>query len=355
MLDWSNFGIVSEDEVNAAGGAEAAANNPVLGSGKYKFKEWKRGQSITLERNDNYWDKDWKGYYKTIVFTFTSDAAARAMAVQSGDSQVAYDMPVSQASTYLASTDVQTVMYTFGQVGHLWYNMSDGHDATQNQKVREAIDKALDYDAIAQVGTAGTGKAALGYFDTDSKYYNQTYTEDERKVDVEGAKALLKEAGYESGLELTAIGLQDVVPVYTVMQENLRAVGITLNIKTTDTAQFVQDAFGGNYDIIDVGELTDARYPTLLPFLRSANIASGYVIGGPKATTDAIDSAIETAIEETDEAKAKEELGAIEQTMKEQTIVSNLYPEMHASVIAKDLKGYTTIERGFMDPTNFYK
>jgi peptide/nickel transport system substrate-binding protein len=41
--------------------------------------------------------------------------------------------------------------------------------------------------------------------------------------------------------------------------------------------------------------------------------------------------------------------------MKEQTIVSNLYPEMHASVIAKDLKGYTTIERGFMDPTNFYK
>ncbi len=354
MLAWSNFGIVSEADVTAAGGLEAAAKNPLVGSGKYKFKEWKAGQSVTLERNESYWNPDYKGYYKTIVFTFTNDAAARAMAVQSGDAQVANDMPVSQAATFAANPDVKTFLYTFGQNAHLWYNMKDGK-TTSDQKVREAIDKALDFDALAQVGTAGFGKSALGYFTEDTtKYYNATYTADERKVDVEGAKKLLEEAGYKDGLELTCIGTQDTVPMYTVIQENLRAVGITLTINTLDIPQFVQDSNGGNYDIIIVGELSDARYPTLMGFMRQNNIDT-FCIGGPKVTTPELDNAIGAAIEEKDEAKAKTELGDVEKTMKDSMIESNLYPEMHAVVAAKDIMGLRTNERGFLDATSFYK
>ena len=104
-----------------------------------------------------------------------------------------------------------------------------------------------------------------------------------------------------------------------------------------------------------VGEYTAARYPTLLCFLQQATIDSGFVIGGPKATTPEIDAAITEAIEETDEAKAKEELGALEQVMKDETIVSNLYPEMKAAIVGADIKGYTTRERGAVDITNFYK
>ncbi len=355
MMAWSNFGIVSEDEVNAAGGLEEVQRNPVIGSGKYKFVEWKSGQSIKLERNDNYWNKDWTGYFKNIVFTFTSDAAARAMAVQSGDAQVAYDMPVVQAAAFAGNDQVTTIVYGFGQVAHLWYNMGPNAGPTADAKVRAALDKALNFDAIAQVGTAGFGQPALGYFPEDGKYYNQTYTPEERAVDIEGAKALLAEAGYPDGFEISALGLQDIVPVYTVIQENLRAIGVTLNINTPDTAQFVGDAFGGNYDIIMVGEYTDARYPTLIPFLAQANIDSGFVIGGPKATTPEIDAAITEAIVEKDEAKAKEELGALEQVMKADTLVSNLYPELKATILAAGIKGYTTQERGFLDATNFYK
>lgn len=356
MMAWSNFGIVSEDEVNAAGGLEKIESNPVMGSGKYKFVEWKSGQYIKLERNDNYWNKDWKGYFKDIQITFTSDAAARAMAVQSGDADIAYDMPVAQAAPFIGNPDVGTIVYSFGQVAHLWYNMGKNAKATKEAKVREAIDKALDFNALAGVGTAGLAQPVLGYFPEDGKYYNQTYTEEERAVDIEGAKALMEEAGYGSGVDLKILGTQEATPLYTVIQENLRAIGINLTIDTPDVPTFVQQAFGdGDYDLIMVGELTDARYPTLLPFLVKANIESGFVIGGPKWTTDEIDAAITEAIKETDEAKAKEELGALEQTMKEQFIVSNLYPELKSSVINKDLKGYTTRERGFMDLTNFYK
>lgn len=356
MLTMTPFGIFSEDEVNAAGGIDKVASNPVIGCGKYKFKSWDRGQKIVLERNDNYWDKDWKGYYKTITLTFTSDAAAREMAVESGDAQVGDKIPVSQAATYTGKDNVQVAVYTFGSVSHLWYNMTDSHE-TKELAVRQAIDKALDFDALAQVGTAGYGQPALGYFESDSPYYNQTFTKEERAKDTEGAKKILEDAGIatDGSLKLTALGMSDTTPLYTVMQENLREVGIDLEINSVDTATFVQDAFSGDYDLIIVDEYTAERYPTLLCFLQKATIEAGTIIGGPKVTTDEIDSAITQLIEEKDTAKAKEEAGALEQTMKDQMIVSNLYPNTYASVLGKNIKGLALRERGFLDITNFYE
>ena len=357
MLTWTNFGIVSEDEVNAAGGIDAIQKAPLAGSGPYKFVEWKSGEYVTLERNEDYWDTDYVGYYKTIKFTFTSDAAAREMAVESGDSDIAYDMPVSQGATYVGNDAVNVTIYGFGQTTHLWYNQGDNAGATKDEKVREAIDKALDFDAIAQVGTAGYGEAVLSYWDTSCDFYQANYTAEERAVDIEGAKQLLEEAGYGDGLELTALGLADNAAVLTVMQANLAQAGITLTIDTPDTAQFVEEAFGGEYDLICVGDTPNIRIPaTVMPFLTNINVyGTGMVIGGPKWTTDEIDSKITELVQESDTTKATEIATELDEIVKDSTICSNLYSEQHCTVYAKDLKGYNVCERGFIDVTGFYK
>ena len=353
FMSFTNFGIVSEDEVNAAGGPEAAVTNPVMGSGKYRFVSWERGQSITLERNDNYWDPDYKGYFKTIQITFTNDAAAREMAVESGDAQVALDMPVIQAATYAGSDSVNVIAFTFGQNTHLWFNMTDGH-ATADIKVRQAIMKALNYEALAQVGTAGTAPMAVGYAPAGSLYANETYTAEEKAMDIDGAKALLEEAGYGDGLDLSILGTQDSVPVYTVIQENLRAIGINVTINTPDVAQFVGDANGGNYDLISVGDYIENRNPGILPFVSQASIDT-FVIGGPKVTTPEMDGLVQEIIAEQDQTAAKEKLAELEQIFKDDAIEMDLYPEMKAAVIAKDIKGFRTLERGFNDITSLYK
>lgn len=357
MLSWPNFGIVSEDEVNAAGGIDGIQKNPLAGSGRYRFKEWKNGQYIILERNEDYWNTDYVGYYKTIKLTFTSDAAAREMAVESGDADFAYNMPVSQAATFVGNKNVNTTIYNFGQTTHLWYNMGDNAGATKDIKVRQAIDKALNFDAIAQVGTAGFGQSALSYFDSSCAFYQENYTAEERAVDIEGAKQLLAEAGYENGLEITALGLQDIVPVLTVMQANLAEVGITLNLDTPDTAQFVEGAFGGNYDIICVGDMPNVRTPaSVMPFLQEANVnGPGMVIGGPKWTSDEFNNEISALIVESDNEKAKEIAKTLDEMVKENMVCSNLYPEMAASVYNKDLKGFNLTGMGFIEITEFYK
>ncbi|MBP3900645.1 MAG: ABC transporter substrate-binding protein [Blautia sp.] len=354
MLSWSNFGVVSEAQVEACGGLEAAAKAPVVGCGKYIFKEWAAGQSITLERNENYWNPDYAGYYKTIVLSFTNDPAAREMTVESGDAQVAVDIPVIQAATYAESENVNVVIYDFGQVTHLWYNMLEDHP-TSDIRVRQAIDKALDFDALAMVGTAGTGTAALGYLSEVSPYYDATYTAEERAVDVEGAKALLEEAGYADGLDLTILGTQADTITYTVIQEQLRAIGINLTLNTPDIPSFVGDAFGGNYDLIVVGEWIPNTNPSAFTFMNQANIDSGFIIGGPKVTTEEKDSLIQQIVASTDVETAKGLMVELWGIMKEEMIESNLYPELKAGVMAKDLKGYNTIERGFIDITGFYK
>ena len=354
MLAWANFGIVSEDEVNALGGVEAAAEKPYFGSGKYRFKDWTRGQSITIERNDEYWNPDYKGYFKEIKFIFTSDAAARVMAVQSGDAQVAYDLPVSTAGTYAGDDSLNLIVHTFGQNTRLWYNMGPNAGATADIRVRQAIDKALDFDAISQVGTAGFRPEIHSYFPEESKFYNEIFTAEERNQDIEGAKALLEEAGYGDGLDLTIVGMQDQNPIFTVIQENLRQAGINLTVNIVDTPQFVEQANGGTYDLIHVGDLVDARYPTIFTFFRQMSIDT-FCIGGAKWTTPEIEEAIDKLIQEPDEAVAKENAKALEEMLKTDMPYSNTYSEMHAAVTAKDIKGYNTIERGFVDCTGFYK
>lgn len=351
MLTWANFGIASEDEVNAAGGIAAVATNPVVGSGKYRFKEWKNGEYILLERNDSYWNPDYKGFFKEIKFTFTSDAAAREMAVESGDAHIACDMPVSQASTFAQNPSVRTYIFPFGQEIHLWYNMGETAGPTKDARVRAAIDKALNFDAIAQVGTAGYGEAALSYVGSSASYYTPAYTPEERAVDIEGAKALLADAGYADGLELTVIGLQDINDVLTVMQSNLSEIGITLNISVSDTGSFVEAAlFTKAYDLICVGDDLTVRTPAVDQFF-----TGGMVIGGPNTPLDDLVAASAALREETDASKLAEEGAALDALIKDQTICSNLYMEMKATITANDLKGYCTRERGYIDVTTLYK
>ena len=352
MLSWTPFGIFSEAEVEAAGGFDAAADKPVIGSGRYRFKEWVAGQYIVLERNDDYWDDDYAGYYKEIKLTFTSDAAARVMQVQSGDAQVTTDIDIAQAATYESDENLSTTFYSFGQVYHLWFNMRDS-EAMKNADVRAAIDKALDYQAIAAYATAGQAEESLGYIESDVAFAHDYYTKEERAQDIEGAKELLASAGYGDGLSVKCVGLGDTEGLYTVIQEQLAQAGITLTIESTDTATFVQAANSGDYDLIIVGEYLDTRNPSAFTFFRQANIDT-FCIGGPKTTTSEIEGLIdEIVLAESNEAAA-EPIEKLMEIFKKDTWVLNLCPQLKAVVTASNIKGVATRERGFLEITTYY-
>ena len=103
-----------------------------------------------------------------------------------------------------------------------------------------------------------------------------------------------------------------------------------------------------------VGDTTGARYPSVMWFMRNAGV-HGFSIAGPKWTTDEIDAAIEKAINEPDEAKAKEMFADLEKQFKDMTLYCNIYEELHSSIAAKDIKGFAIMERQYFDATTLYK
>ncbi len=352
MLTWANYGIVSEDEVNALGGLEAASQNPVMGCGKYKFKECKAGEYVIIERNDNYWNPEYKGYFKEIKFTFVNDSNAKVSAVMSGDADVAYDMPVAQANTFVSNADLRTYIYEGPELEHIFFNLREDHP-TSDLKVRQAIDKALDYDAIAQVGTAGYGKAALSYVKESTPYYVAGWTTEERAVDVEAAKALLAEAGYDESnpLKITTVTLPDLLDVYTVMQANLAEAGIELEIQQVDMGGFVPAMlFDKSYDIILIGEDSSTRAPFLTQF-----VAPGVVFGGPGVELPNHEEILTRLITAADDTEATAIVEEYQNLLREDFTCTNAYVITKSSIVGKDIKGYSIRERGYIDVTALYK
>ena len=190
--------------------------------------------------------------------------------------------------------------------------------------------------------------------DKDVPFAVDYYTTEERAQDIEAAKALLEEAGYGDGLTISALGAQDTEGLYTVIQAQLALAGITLEINTVDIPTFVQGANGGDYDVIIVGEYLDSRNPSAWVFF-DENSINTFCIGGPKWTSDEIQSTISDVITAADNDTAKEKVAALEELFKKDTLVLNLCPEMKAVITQTDIKGLTTRERGFIDVTNFYR
>ena len=178
------------------------------------------------------------------------------------------------------------------------------------------------------------------------------YDGQERVQDTAKAQQILADAGYGDGLTLSTIVQQNNASVLTVIQEQLRLAGITLEISTLDTAQYVSEARAGNFDIIMVGSAVETRTPTLFTFYQKDMCEN--VIGGSRFTTDELDSMISQMIQTSDESQAKELSEQIIRTIKDNYYAVDLFTEYKAVILSKDISGFKTLERGYPDCTALY-
>ena len=352
LLAWTNFGIVSEDEVNALGGLEAASKNPAMGSGRYKFVEWKVGEYVLLERNEEYWDKDYVGYYKYIKCTTLQDGGAKASAVMSGDVQVGEHMPVAMAASYLQNDQVRTYIYNFGEVEHLFFNQAEGRP-TADPLVREAIANAINYQALTQVATAGIGEVSLSYCYSKAPYYSAAYPEGGFPRDVEKAKELLKEAGYDESnpLTISTVSIPDTSENYQVIQQSLAEAGITLEINNVDMGAFVQAMLlEKDYDICFLGDDTSVRLPSLTQF-----VSGQMCFGGPGVALEDHTAKLTEVMEAKTDEDAKKLMAEYDQMLLEDYMCVSVCDTYRACIVGKDVKGLSLRERGFIDITSFFK
>jgi len=236
-IDNHAFMIISKQAVADLGGIEAATLKPICSTGRYKFVEWVPGQHILLEYNEDYWDKSYTPAFQFIRYTFVGDSTARTMAVQSGAADVATALSKADATSVGSIPGLTVHAVPSGSTMAMYINCGNG--PTADVRVRQAIRKLIDpadvqflFDgSIIETSVCSSryfywegGKALLG----------------DRSRDVDGAKALLAEAGYPNGfsLELVLEPNADYPVLAQLVQANLADAGIQVEILTMELPEF---------------------------------------------------------------------------------------------------------------------
>lgn len=230
---------------NDAAKAKAFAEKPV-GSGPFVLSEWKRGSYMVLKRNPYYWklgdDKKPLPYLDTLRFEIIPDDSTRILKLQAGEIQGAEFIPLSRVAELRADPKLNMVLFPSTKVNDIIMNnrpkLKDGTaNPLSDVRVRQALNYAVNRDALIQLVTFGTGKPMKSFMSSGTPLYDPT--QKGFTYDPEKAKALLKAAGYASGLDVTSMataGSADDQALLTALQQMWGAVGVRLKIEQLDAA-----------------------------------------------------------------------------------------------------------------------
>jgi peptide/nickel transport system substrate-binding protein len=201
------------------------------GAGPYTVAEHTKGESLILEKNPSYWNAD-AVQIKRIEFVQVPFATAQQgiAALQTGEVDTTFTEPslISTLSSGLESF-ARTSPTTSVSI-HIC--KADGPLA--DARVRKAINKGLDRQAISDAVYFGTAEPATQMWPTGHRL-NVPELDDELAYDPAGARQLLQEAGYGSGLTIDLYPIQafNLDETAEVMQAQLKDIGITINIVPT--------------------------------------------------------------------------------------------------------------------------
>lgn len=238
----------------------SAVNNALrpVGTGPFRFLRWRRGDSITLERNPDYQGPP--ALLSQVTFKFISDPTAAFAALMAGDVDAFANYPAPESfsqfaadrrfKVFNATTEMETVLGLNERVAPL-----------DNVLVRRAISYALDRRAIIDGAMFGYGTPIGSHFPPHNPAYvdlTGVYPHDILK-----AKALLTQAGYPHGFSMT---LKLPPPSYArrsgeIVASQLGQIGIRVNIENLEWAQWLDQVYTRHdFDMSIVGHAEPLDY-----------------------------------------------------------------------------------------------
>ena len=227
-------------------GEEGISSEPV-GTGPYVLSEWDKGEKMVFTKNEYYWEE---GCPKVdeIDMTVVADDNTRIMQLESGQIDIATQIPYSRIDELKAVSGLNVSLFDSTDVKFVILNCQS--EKLSDKRVRQALELATDKDAINKAAYFGYGEPANTFLSPSAPHYAADLPT--TSLDVESAKALMAEAGYADGMELTVeVGSGDsaFLQVATMLQTEWAEIGVTLDIQQIDLATARQNWKDGNYDV----------------------------------------------------------------------------------------------------------
>ena len=234
------FNLGWGDAVIVAPESAGSNNTNPIGTGPFKFDRWVPGDRVELSRFDD------RVALEKIIFRFISDPSAQVAALQSGDIDVLPNISQAPEAFLLFQADPDFVAVAGTTEGETILTINNTRPPLDDVRVRRAIAHALDRQAIIDGAMFGFGTPIGAHFAPHHPAYidlTGNYPHDP-----DAARALLAEAGFADGLELT---IKLPPPTYArrggeIIAAQLADVGIKAELIPVEWAQWLEQVFRGD-------------------------------------------------------------------------------------------------------------
>lgn len=167
-----------------------------IGTGPFRFAEYKQGESWTLEAFPEYWGE--KPHFQRIIFTVVPESATRALMLETGETDLAVNFSPKDYERLKKHEQIvaEVIMPT---VSRLYIGLNTKKAPFNDVRVRQALNYAVDKEAILKSILSGIGRVSDSPIATgQGKYHLKS---EGYPFNLEKAKQLLREAGFENGFE----------------------------------------------------------------------------------------------------------------------------------------------------------
>ena len=328
--------VIAEDYEAMKNGGEprAVVNEKPVGTGFMKFDSWQAGQQIKLVKNEEYWGG--AVAYDSVVFKTIPESATRAADLEAGYAHIidpVQPIEVERVKQFASVTEQPSV-----SIAYIGFNTQKA--PLDNVKLRQAISKAVDRETIIEGIFEGYALAAVGPLAPATWGYSDDIVKQD--YNMEEAKALMKEAGYEDGLKLNLWTNDNPqrIQIATVMQEKLKELNIELNVEVLEWGAYLEKTAGEEHELFILGwsSSTADADNGLNPLFNTADIGNN---NRTRYSNPELDVILTKAQQESDETVRADLYKQAATIINEEAPAAFVYHQSYLTGVSNKVSGFS--------------
>jgi len=331
------------------GSGSEITQNPI-GSGPFRFVSAEQDKEVIIERNDKYWGE--KPQLQTVRFAVVPDTTTRALELRKGSAQVAInDLTPELVLTLQRDANLQVLRGPGTVLSYLALNLRD--PILKDQRVRQAIAYATDRRPMIHYLLRDMARPAFSLLPPESWAYNGDVPHYEHNPDL--ARQLLEQAGYPevNGVRFhitmkTSNTEESTRLLASVLQQQLKEVGIVLDIRTFEFATFFADVTRGAYQVHSLRWVGGNEDPDIFEYVFHSDKFTPHGANRTFYSNPRVDLLIDQARSEMDQNARRELYGEIQQILAQEVPYVDLWYWDNVLVHSKRVKNIT------LDPAGSY-
>jgi peptide/nickel transport system substrate-binding protein len=321
------------------GSSLEVSRNPI-GSGPFRFVSAEQDKEVVLERNDNYWSD--KPKIARVRFVVVPDTTTRALELRKGSADLEINALAPDMEVALEREPRLNIVRRPGtRLGYMAFNLRD--PILKDVRVRQAIAYALDRQPLIHFLMRDSARPAGSVLPPESWAYDANVRQ--YPYNPVKARQLLDSAGYIATnhvrfhLTMKTSTEESSRAMAAVFQQQLREVGIALDIRSFESATFFSDVTHGEFQVYSLRWLGANEDPDIFEYAFDTariipNGANRQYYSNPQ-----VDALIEKARTEVDQNARKQDYAQIQQILAEDLPYINLWYFDNVMVYSKRVRG----------------